>query len=510
MDTSGNGVPDTEMTMIFASMLDKANASTMVEGSNHPCMFDFNFSFSADLNDTVAIFNCDNVGVVNTLTLRVTDEFGNFSTCNATVDILDENLLCGSTANKVDINGAVVTELNTPIENVDLLLEGSDYPVQSTLEDGQFAFPQMPIGGFYSIVPKKNDDPLNGVSTLDLVLMQRHILGLEKLNSPYKLIAADVNNSGSITAIDLIELRKLILGVNESFTNNDSWKIINEEYEFIDEQNPDSPTLPTSYDIYKLEQDMDVHFTGIKIGDLDNSARSNSLENIGRRARTNQSVSLKVDEVKLQMGHTQTLKFWLDDISVLDGFQLALDIDSDIVEIIAFRPTLENMSMANINQNSLQRGDIRVSWHDLEYELLNQAQLFEIVVKARQSVNVSDIIEVAYENLMPEIYYNSNAQPLDLIFEGQESENDVVTLYQNAPNPWSDLTSIKFYTPKEEDYRFSLFDVNGRLVYQQFNDSQEGMNIIELDKSMINQSGVLYYEIQIGQIRLMDKMILIN
>jgi hypothetical protein len=59
----------------------------------------------------------------------------------------------------------------------------------------------------------KDNDPLNGVSTFDLVLINKHILGLEPLNSPYKMIAADANNSRSITTFDIVELRKLILGI---------------------------------------------------------------------------------------------------------------------------------------------------------------------------------------------------------------------------------------------------------------------------------------------------------
>lgn len=59
--------------------------------------------------------------------------------------------------------------------------------------------------------------PLEGVTTMDIILIQKHILGIKSLDSPYKIIAADVNNSQSITASDIAEIRKLILGVIESF-----------------------------------------------------------------------------------------------------------------------------------------------------------------------------------------------------------------------------------------------------------------------------------------------------
>jgi hypothetical protein len=79
------------------------------------------------------------------------------------------------------------------------------------------------------------------VSTLDLVLIQKHLLGRAKLNSPYKLIAADANRSGVITALDLLEIRKLILGITNKFQNNTSWRFVDDFYEFPDPYNPFSP-----------------------------------------------------------------------------------------------------------------------------------------------------------------------------------------------------------------------------------------------------------------------------
>ena len=58
---------------------------------------------------------------------------------------------------------------------------------------------------------------MNGVSTLDLVHIQRHILGIQSLNDPYNAIAADADNNGKISASDLTVIRKAILGISSSF-----------------------------------------------------------------------------------------------------------------------------------------------------------------------------------------------------------------------------------------------------------------------------------------------------
>ncbi len=60
---------------------------------------------------------------------------------------------------------------------------------------------------------KSGRNPIAGISTVDMVKIQRHILGLEPLDSNCKLYAADANNDNVINGIDLVELRKLILGI---------------------------------------------------------------------------------------------------------------------------------------------------------------------------------------------------------------------------------------------------------------------------------------------------------
>jgi len=52
-----------------------------------------------------------------------------------------------------------------------------------------------------------------GLTTLDIIAVQRHILGLETLPKPFSWIAADVNNSGSITTLDVVLMRQVILGM---------------------------------------------------------------------------------------------------------------------------------------------------------------------------------------------------------------------------------------------------------------------------------------------------------
>jgi len=512
MDTNGDGVPDSNMVMLFAHMLDKSNSSLGTQGSFHPCGLEFSLSFSNNANDTIAIFDCSNLNISNSLTLWVTDKAGNSDVCTTTIIIEDEDDICGlMTSNSHDVVGGIFTENAEPIENVEVIMKGSDTPIIMTGSDGIFAFENMQTGNYYSVSPIKNDDHLNGVSTLDLVKIQRHILGLQKLDSPYKMIAADVDYSGSITAIDLIELRKLILGVQTEFKNSNSWRIIDGHFQFTDDQNPLINVYPQSYDIFNLENSMDLSFVGVKIGDVDNSARSNSIQKLGKRSNLNDAIKLTIEEEKNENENTTSLLFKLNEVNNLDGFQLALDFDRSSIEVLGFKPRIDGMNINNVNSELIGKGDLRISWNSLNYNIEEGSALFELVVRPKNNYSPNEAIEIAYEIMMPEIYIDNETLPMTIDFETSDFvESEKIKLIQNIPNPWAEYTQINFYTDVIRDFQFNLFDVNGKVIYKQIKQSQKGINIIEIDRSMVNQAGVLFYEIIMDDERKMDKMILLN
>ena len=197
----------------------------------------------------------------------VTDNAGNTSQISQTITVL------GSIAPGLGfVTGHIFNESNQMIENVEVHAGGSTISLmQLTLDDGYYEF-QVPVDNNYEVEPVRNDNPLNGISTFDLILLSRHILGIELLDSPYKLIAADINNSGTISAFDLIELRKLILFIYTELPENPSWKFVDESYIFTDPTNPFNSTFPMTYSINNLVTHEVADFIGIKMGDLNESA----------------------------------------------------------------------------------------------------------------------------------------------------------------------------------------------------------------------------------------------
>ena len=121
------------------------------------------------------------------------------------------------------------------------------------------------------VYPTKNDNPLNGVTTYDLVLISKHILFIEPFDSPYKVIAADANKSESVTTFDIVEIRKLILGIYQNLPNNKSYRFFNKTLQL-----PPNPfPLPVSSESVQISippLGTVAAFYGVKIGDVNNTA----------------------------------------------------------------------------------------------------------------------------------------------------------------------------------------------------------------------------------------------
>ncbi len=182
-------------------------------------------------------------------------------------------------------------------------------------------------------VDADGDGHLNGVSTFDLVLISKHILGIKPLDSPYKMIAADVNNSTSITTLDLIQLRKLILSIDTEFGNNTSWRFVDAGYNFPDPAKPWTEQFPEVKNINNLQDGLTGDFVAVKIGDVNGSAVVNALQSADERSNAG-AFELKTADVSLEAGEEYTIDFTAADLAGIEGYQFTLILDRDAAELV--------------------------------------------------------------------------------------------------------------------------------------------------------------------------------
>jgi len=202
----------------------------------------------------------------------VQDEVGNFDFCTSEVVIIDTENDCGTTAggSSAAISGRIFTEQNEDVEDVMVQVESDNMNMNPyfTNVDGEYEFSNLNTNENYMVQPTKNINPANGVSTFDLVLLTRHILGINPLDSPYKIIAADVNGDKSLDINDLIEIRQLILFSIDEFSSERSWSFVDANYQFNNVANPLAEVYPEVIDFNDLSADANANFVGVKLGDF--------------------------------------------------------------------------------------------------------------------------------------------------------------------------------------------------------------------------------------------------
>ena len=238
------------------------------DGSFDNCPGDLNFSFSENTNDTVMMLDCSTLGYF-LIEMWVTDDAGNQAFCE-TFLVVDNP--CGDCQGPPLVAGLVTTTALEPMADVNIELNVSMEQNMETQVDGEFEF-EVEQGGDYTVTPSKEFNPLNGVTTFDLVLISKHILGVQPFDDPYQIIAADANKSNAVTTADLLLLRKLILQIEDNFPDGQSWRFIDGAYEFPNSQNPFAEEIPEVINLNNLQESyLGADFIGIKLGDVNGSA----------------------------------------------------------------------------------------------------------------------------------------------------------------------------------------------------------------------------------------------
>ncbi|MEM1214702.1 MAG: hypothetical protein AAGJ82_03400 [Bacteroidota bacterium] len=192
------------------------------------------------------------------------DALGNYNFCETQLNLLRGSCPYGAGS----LSGTILTNDGQAVSNVTVNLSGNEVQTATTAMDGTYQFEQVTTGTDLSLTPYLNDDHLNGVTTLDIILMAKHILGVQPFDNPYQFIAADVNRSGSVSTLDLITVRKLILNMYTHFPNNTSWRFVATDYAFPSTNNPWVEVFPELVNFNNFSGEATQDWIGIKIGDV--------------------------------------------------------------------------------------------------------------------------------------------------------------------------------------------------------------------------------------------------
>ncbi len=494
MDTIGNdSIPDAEMAVLKPEFFDN--------GSAHDCGYPVTLSFSSDLSDTLLILDCNDIGRVD-VELWVTDINGNSSFCSTFVDVIDSNDVDICMPRQGLVNGKVESVSGDMIAGVQVELSGGEARVETTDGEGYYTFGQLPFGENYNIVPSKDGDDMNGVSTLDLILIQRHILEMAKFDNPYVYIAADVNKDDRISSSDLVELRKLILGVNTEFTHNTSWRFVDKSQVFDLPSNPWYQSIQENYLINNLDSDMEIEFVGAKIGDVNFDALTNFQGQIP--SSRNASKSLSIDNVDLRKGEKFEYNIKLDKVNNLNGFQFELDINSH--EILAL-----NANWLNAEDYHWTADKLIVSYNNTNREVIpNTEFVINVVAESHTDGKLNEVMNLNQNRILAEVYSSDLAEIDYLKLRWNEAESTLIHVSEVEPNPWSNRAAIEIVTYDTNPLEFSIFSATGKLVNRNSLIPSKGVNKIELSSEDFDHSGIYFITIEGEGYSITKKMIVLD
>ncbi|MEI6408923.1 MAG: HYR domain-containing protein [Bacteroidota bacterium] len=472
--------------------------------------------FPVDANNaptTSVTFDCNDIGT-QPVEIWAQDKAGNADFCETYIIVQDNLGNCPNVNGQATVAGLLQTEGQNGLEESDVEMSGQN-PVGPTFnyfgmtdQDGSYHFSNaVPMFSNLTVTPTKDDNPLNGVSTYDLVLISKHILGIEPLSTPYKMIAADANMSGSITTFDIVEIRKLILGIYDELPSNTSWRFVDKDFPFPNAANPFQTTFPENKSLADIHADqMGQDFVAIKVGDVNNTAIANSLMSSDERSAG--TLLFDVDDREVKAGEVFTATFKAADL--VTGYQFTLNYnDLEVMDVIPG----SDMKADNFSVQP-ERNAITTSWY--RSTSVNKAE-FSVKFRARATGSLSKMLGVSSRVTKAEAYkedenVNAALNMLDIAFRFNSAEGSTVAgvgfeLYQNQPNPFVNKTTIGFHLPEATEATLSIFDERGRLLFRQKNNFVKGYNYVPIEKAMLNATGVLFYTLESGVGSATKKMI---
>lgn len=454
------------------------------------------------------LYDCADLGP-NTENMSVWDAAGNTDYCTVTLNIQANGTACSGSR----LAGNIGTNSNEMVKDVTVVLENmnsNETKAFITDAQGHYEFVGMPELISYQMTPEKDVDHLNGVSTLDLVLMQRHILGTQKFTDGYKYLAADINKDNKVTAADLVELRKLILGIYPNLPANKSWRFFDKSSNISDVAQP--WTTPEYIRVTNFNTSMmNNDFVAVKIGDINNSAETNATST-QTESRSKRSLVLSTLDQTFESDDVVKVAITADNFANLVGAQWTLNFDASSLEYQNITSGAIKFGKENINSEIAQKGMLTLSWNEINGKsFANDEVLFTLEFRATANNTISNTLQVSSDITKAEAYTHDLSElNVTIAFRNGSTQEIAFELEQNNPNPFTTSTSISFSLPQAGEANLTIYDITGKIVKTIKNVYPKGKSEIIITSDEINAQGVLFYELESNGLKATKKMIFIN
>ena len=402
------------------------------------------------------------------------------------------------------ISGQIVSAQGEAMESVSVALNDDMNNASATFSDGSYRFWTLPTADNYVVKPFKTElNHLNGVSTYDLVLITRHILGTQPFANSFQMVAADTDASGTITTFDVIKLRKLILRIDENFTHTTPWRFVDANYTFPGTSPSSLPDFPQQRELNSEDPDANaVDFIGVKMGDVNGSAKVNNI--ITPDERNNE---ISVLHINPQLtGSEFVATFSTSDLSIYSAVQFTINFDPDQ---LAFRGIqalkMTGLTEDNLGLEQLTAGKITLSWHTTDaLSFGKDDKLFALNFTALQRGNPAVTVT---SDVTAALAYNREGLEIQLASQTAASDREIPVVV--TPNPVANVATVSF-NGQATSAVLSVYDLKGQLLKTYQHDATPGLNQIRLRRADFPTQGAVIYQLITGQQTVGGKLLLLD
>lgn len=424
----------------------------------------------------------------------------NRGVCQTYILVQENQNLCGGAASILgSLAGVIQTEDHRALKAVPVMLINDDSSMQMTNNEGIYNFDSLKMYKHYRVTPSFNENPLAGITIADIVALQKHLLNVELIQSPYRLIAADVDRSNTVTTADLVELRKLLLGVTTHFSNNTSWRFVDAQYVFPDKNNPWSAVFPESIEIAEMTETIsNGNFIALKVGDVNGSVMADQDAISGRSTLV---ANLIIQDQAVKIGDLVDVPVRFND--PMDAAWFELKYHSDMLEFVGIQ--YHNAKTEHLNLNHIQDGNLRVVWDNPLQDFPTDI-LFTLQFRARQAAQLREAFNLGELAIAQQ--KDGNSTTLALQFT-DAALSPIFALHPNVPNPFQQETTLSFQLPEATSGVVRIYDLAGKLLWQYQGDFVKGYNQILVTRKSLTAQGLLLYTLETPQHRATGKMVVL-
>jgi photosystem II stability/assembly factor-like uncharacterized protein len=377
----------------------------------------------------------------------------------------------------------------TPLSDVEVTgrtADGSETLVAVTDASGTYSFVSSPMH-HYSVDPAKTSgDYLQYLNEADAARIRRHILLTDPITDSRNMIAADVNQSMSITTLDILHLEAVLLGIKTELPEGAQWKFIASDFQF----DPDHPLIYTTGKRITSSDGEPVDFAAIHLGDVVDSNASSGRTELQQTEFIISNASTNANEIILAVTNKETLK--------VSAFQAEFSWN-DALEYQAIQNKALEVRSHEVNNN------LRLIWDD---ESANTrtiepgTTLFALHFKVRS--RVSELQESIWLNsrFIPQVYDHAlRSSPIFITWRDDKNDSDQLTIKDPYPNPFNDRIVLSVTLPESAVIDISIFDLAGKRLMNSTVYGEAGLNEFsqEVSRETPLSQGLYMLQIAVGK-----------